>query len=408
MKKSLSIIIANAPVKNGNKGCVALTYSCLKLILQLVDEAGCTCNFYLTDSYFDDGKKHFIRIDSKEIAFEDVVYPFPVSFKWFVKNIWKVKMMLRGLKVFLKSDFVLDIGQGDSFADIYGIERFNNINHIHKLAKLFHKPYCFLPQTIGPFKNQKVLKMAKKSIKEAASVLVRDKESFDFVKENIPTQKKLAECIDVAFFLPYKKCCFDKTKIHVGLNISGLLWNGGYTGKNQFELKGDYPSVVRRVIDFFLKKENVVIHLVSHVLADHESVENDYEVSRLLYDEFNDERIKLAPFFLDPMQAKGYIAGLDFFVGARMHATIAAFSSGVPVVPMAYSRKFNGLFSETLFYRNLIDLKYFDEQNAVCYLDEKFTQREALKKEVDYALKTIVSEKENLLKAALREYLELT
>ena len=37
----------------------------------------------------------------------------------------------------------------------------------------------------------------------------------------------------------------------------------------------------------------------------------------------------LAPRFSTPSEAKTYIAGLDFFMGARMHACIAAFSSGV-------------------------------------------------------------------------------
>ena len=39
-----------------------------------------------------------------------------------------------------------------------------------------------------------------------------------------------------------------------------------------------------------------------------------------------------------------------------MHATIGATSSGVPVIPVAYSRKFNGLF-DTLQYPFYIDAK---------------------------------------------------
>ena len=39
-----------------------------------------------------------------------------------------------------------------------------------------------------------------------------------------------------------------------------------------------------------------------------------------------------------------------------MHATIGAISSGVPVIPVAYSRKFNGLY-DTLQYPFYIDAK---------------------------------------------------
>jgi len=76
------------------------------------------------------------------------------------------------------------------------------------------------------------------------------------------------------------------------------------------------------------------------------------------------------------MEAKSFISSMDFFVGARMHACIAAFSSGVPVIPMAYSRKFNGLF-DSLEYSHVLDcLKISTDQgfqmltNALDKLDE--------------------------------------
>ena len=45
----------------------------------------------------------------------------------------------------------------------------------------------------------------------------------------------------------------------------------------------------------------------------------------------------VAPYFATPMEAKSYISGMDLFIGARMHATIAAISAGVPVIPFSYS-----------------------------------------------------------------------
>ena len=45
------------------------------------------------------------------------------------------------------------------------------------------------------------------------------------------------------------------------------------------------------------------------------------------------------------MEAKSIISAMDIFIGARMHATIAAISSGVATIPFSYSRKFEGLFN---------------------------------------------------------------
>lgn len=59
--------------------------------------------------------------------------------------------------------------------------------------------------------------------------------------------------------------------------------------------------------------------------------------------------------YYDPISAKNKISQMDIFIGARMHATVAAFSSGVATIPTAYSRKFAGLYSN-LGYPYTIDL----------------------------------------------------
>ena len=81
-----------------------------------------------------------------------------------------------------------------------------------------------------------------------------------------------------------------------------------------------------------------------------------------------------------------------------MHATIAAFSAGVPVLPMAYSRKFNGLFVDTLAYDHLADLKADGDGIILKKVEDCFAQRESLKLEIAHRLASTVSEqKEKLL-----------
>ena len=94
---------------------------------------------------------------------------------------------------------------------------------------------------------------------------------------------------------------------------------------------------------------------------------------------------KVAPAFNDPTEAKNYIASLDYFMGARMHACIAAFSSGVPVIPMAYSRKFKGLFG-TLGYARTIDCMAEDEDALFAAIATGFEERGALRGEIAEAM----------------------
>ena len=46
---------------------------------------------------------------------------------------------------------------------------------------------------------------------------------------------------------------------------------------------------------------------------------------------------------LNAPQIKGYISRCRFFVGARTHATIAAYSTGVPTLVLGYSVKARGI-----------------------------------------------------------------
>ena len=64
-------------------------------------------------------------------------------------------------------------------------------------------------------------------------------------------------------------------------------------------------------------------------------------------------------------------------MGARMHACIAAFSAGVPVMPIAYSRKFQGLFS-TLGYDPIVDCAAMTTDDAFARIIDGFDRRERL------------------------------
>jgi len=58
---------------------------------------------------------------------------------------------------------------------------------------------------------------------------------------------------------------FRQKEILIGLNVSKLLFMGGYSSKNMFGLCTDYPALVRSVIDFAINNLNARILLVPHV-----------------------------------------------------------------------------------------------------------------------------------------------
>ena len=391
---------------SGNRGCVALCISSMYIIDEILSKKNIHYTFYLPRSGHTEYKEYEINIAGKVLKYTAIPDISNSTIKSKIKYLIKYKKFRRIKEIYKKADYIFDIGQGDSFADIYGKSRFNSIFAQHRLGHKVKKPYCILPQTIGPFDNQQIREQAIKGIKWAKCVMVRDKQSADFVKELIPSCK-VSEVIDVAFFLPYKKKTFDPSFIHVGINISALLWHGGYTRNNQFGLKCEYQELIKEIIKYFLSMDSVKVHLIPHVVSGERDIENDYAVSYDLYEEFNNPNLILAPLFLDPVIAKGYIAGMDFFMGARMHSTIAAFSSGVPVVPMAYSRKFNGLFGDTLKYSCVADMKNEDNKSIMNLIKEKFQYRDNLKELIAVRQDTIIMERKEILSNEIKCFLNI-
>lgn len=280
-----------------------------------------------------------------------------------------------------RCDLVLDIGAGDSFADIYGASRITKMIAAQNIVMAARRPLVLAPQTIGPFERPRIRRLALNVMRRSRLVATRDTLSTGFARE-MGYRGPLIEASDVALRLPHDRPAPrpPESPVRVGVNVSGLLFNGGYTRDNMFGLKADYPALVRDMLGFF-GRAGCEVHLVGHVISPW-PVEDDHAVARTLAADFPGTIV--APAFASPSEAKSYIAGLDFFTGARMHACIAALSSGVPVLPVAYSRKFAGLFG-TLGYRHVADCKTETGAEVLEKLAAAFENRAQLKADAEAA-----------------------
>ncbi len=283
-----------------------------------------------------------------------------------------------------RSDIVIDIGAGDSFADIYGPKRLRRMFALKFLTHLAGTPLVLAPQTIGPFTKGWSKRLARLSLRRSALVVTRDAQSTAALHD-LGYTGEMVEASDVALRLPYDPPApRSDGPSRVGINVSGLLMNGGYTGKNELGITLNYPQLIRDLIADF-RAVGAEVHLVPHVIVNEGRMvkEDDARASATLAEMI--PGCILAPAFTSPSQAKSYIASLDFFMGARMHACIAAFSSGVPVVPMAYSRKFAGLFG-SLGYPHTVDCTREDADTIRRKIAAAWEQRAGLAAEAQGAL----------------------
>jgi polysaccharide pyruvyl transferase WcaK-like protein len=109
------------------------------------------------------------------------------------------------------------------------------------------------------------------------------------------------------------------------------------------------------------------------------------------------ERVRTAPDDLDADEVKWVIAQLDWFNGARMHATIAALSSGVAASAIGYSMKTRAVFATCGVGDEVVDAATTDTRDAVVRLLDGYARRGQVQASLARTVPSVVDEAERQL-----------
>lgn len=342
-KPRLVIGLLSHYLEDPNLGCVALSISNMRLMDQVAKDEGIDLEYRLL-------------LNENSLPAKPRFSSTPYEYRTFNSSKSTLRHPIKYVRsdAFRDCDLVVNINAGDGFTDLYSFGRMLAESYMMLLAQSKGVPTLMAPQTIGPFQKWASRRIAARVMSKCIAVFSRDGLSTDLAT-TLSKSDNVIEVIDVAFALPFQREAAERStrKLNVGVNVSGLLFRGGYDRDNYFNLAVDYRLFILSLVAR-LQKEGHLVHLVSHVFGQPGSIEDDYSASEEVAELFPE--VVLAPRFEDPVSAKNYIASLDFFTGARMHATIAAHSSGTPVVPIGYSKKLNGLY-DTLKYPFYIDIR---------------------------------------------------
>lgn len=212
------------------------------------------------------------------------------------------------------------------------------------------------------YKNKQLKKNINKSFLWGASIeadvitiprVIKDLNLYDgiFARESITYNNLLDKNIktpvflypDPAFILPVVPVDLPnmfKPYNTVGINISPLI----LSLENRTNIAYDN---FKELIKYILKETNFSIALIPHVVWEYN---DDRNVLKMLKNEFKDEDRIILIEDANCMQLKYIISRCKYFIGARTHATIAAYSSCVPTLVVGYSVKAKGI-AKDLFGR---------------------------------------------------------
>jgi polysaccharide pyruvyl transferase WcaK-like protein len=427
-KAKIKVCVLGASFNTGNMGVSALISGTIKSITHQFPDA----EISLLD-YGKEGVTYHDRIANKNISVELLNIRF--SKKIYLRNNVALLILLslivrilpfRGLKnrliernPYLKqivdSDIIASIAGGDSFSDIYGLGRFFYVSLPQLLVLFMGKELVHLPQTIGPFKGAIARSVARYILSRSYMIYSRDYTGIKELERFLGKQcdpEKVRFCYDMGFVLdPIKPSQMDLSGLEtnsadssckVGLNVSGLLFAGGYTQNNMFGLKVGYRDLIYDLIDFFIEKNGAQVILIPHVLGSAEHFESDSVVSEEIYKSLAIKykgKLSFARGNYDHHEIKYIIGQCDFFIGARMHSCIAALSQAVPAVGIAYSRKFYGVMDSIGFTELVADPRSMDREELFGVIERAFAQRQAIRSRLESVMVDVEKKVLNLFES---------
>ena len=251
--------------------------------------------------------------------------------------------------------------------------------------------YCYGEQPGFYEINRLIKKAGKKLILWGASIgeedltpaKIQDLQRFDLLlaRETL-TEKVLknAGCKNVklvadgAFLmekteLPLPEVFLDNKTL--GFNFSPLIF-----GRNPQSKEAAF-----QLVEHILATTDFNIALVPHVTI---AISNDEETLKEFLEKYREtNRVFLLPNHLNATEYKGYIARMRFFIGARTHATIAAYSTGVPTMVLGYSVKSKGIAKDIFGEEKLVlGIEEISDAEKLIAKFEEMKQEELMLKEI--------------------------
>lgn len=158
---------------------------------------------------------------------------------------------------------------------------------------------------------------------------------------------------DPAFILEPESCllpeCFSRGDV-IGVNLSNYVL-GGYSLESAFGIE------VKSLLDYILKETTLQILLIPHVTWNDQ---DDRKVANMLMSVYEGTG-RVSTLDIDNLnycQIRHVIGECKFFIGARTHAVISAYSMCVPTIGLGYSIKSRGIAKDVgLGERLVIDSK---------------------------------------------------
>lgn len=172
-------------------------------------------------------------------------------------------------------------------------------------------------------------------LKRYSLITARESITYTDLREALPNQN-IQYIPDTAFLLPVEKKELPKGFVAgktIGLNVSPVATENAGAGEGLLEF-------IVELTDYIIDNTDYQIALIPHVVI---KGNDDRETLKKIQNRCKSPDRTALIADDNCMAIKWYISQCELFIGARTHATIAAYSSFVPTLVLGYSVKARGI-----------------------------------------------------------------
>lgn len=336
------LIVGNGPY--ANRGCEAIAKSSIPLIR----------------SHFPDAKmvngNPFGDYDQLDETEPDVVHETCQFFPAYMSRMWMTA------RIFEKTGIVLDLSTPSKLVrshapdcgcvlsmggDLYGLslghETLMQYMLMGEAAIKAGKPFVIWGATIGRIDSKpRLAGRVFKHFRRCSLILVRDQDSFDYLKEN-GVDENVRLVADPAFLLqpsepkeplPNREPLAET----IGFNLAAAYGRSANVGtfRDMIELGADCVQEISRTT-------GRAVLLVPHVVAypSHACPDNDTIYLALVRERLaaRGVQVDMLPSSLRSWEIKWVLGQLKAYVGSRFHSTVGSMGSGTPTLSISFSEK---------------------------------------------------------------------
>lgn len=318
-----------------NHGCEAL----VRTIVSILKNTSNDLNIGLASFEIEEDKKYGIN----EIV--DQFYPQSIEIKRFNLNWLKIQLAkifhLQSIheNILTKFEWLDERHPCDCYVaiggDNYCYEAGKTFYPYDRKIQLLNRKKILLGCSIEPSDlNEQLID----NLKSFELITARETITFNALKK-IGGLKHIELVPDTAFTLPTVRLPLPKGFEEgntVGINVSPLVMDYEEVENSTYK---NYCALIKYIIE----KTEYQIALIPHVVW---KSSDDRTVLKRLYNLFSGTGRVVLIDDCNCMELKGYISRCELFIGARTHATIAAYSSCVPTLVVGYSVKAKGIATD--------------------------------------------------------------